>query len=275
MGWIIYTRKYYLVVLVARPNPLMSLTRWAIALSVIVGTSCSRGVVKPVNVGREYGDPVPLMVSHIGKGSPHYILQNILCFDYMCRTKKGKSKAMRQISFADFKKRIEKNAKQGKYKNLTPPRPKPSVKKDTVKIPKDTVVIAPPVVTPVATTDIPAAPVLKADSLIVLGDLLFEVNSSHLHDKHITALDDVSKWLVAHPTIQVFVSGHTDSTGTERHNVGLSTRRAQVVSEYLVNRGVDFGRITFEGFGSSQPLATNRTETGRKKNRRVEVLLKK
>lgn len=256
----------------------MTLARWAIALLLFATTACVPSVkssaFQPVNVGREYGDPVPLMVSHIGKDSrPHYFLQNILCFNYGCRKQAGKKKAMRRISFEDFKKRVEKNAKQGKYKNLTPPRPKPSIKKDTVKIPKDTVVIAP--VPSVATTDIPAAPILKADSLIVMGDVLFELNSAHLHDKHVAALDSVSKWLVAHPTIQVSVSGHTDSTGTERHNVGLSTRRAQVVTEYMVRKGVDLGRITFEGFGSSRPLAPNRTETGRKKNRRVEILLKK
>lgn len=247
----------------------MTLTRWAIALVALVGFACSRGVVHPVNTGREYGDPVPIMVSHIGKGSPHYILQNVLCFDYMCRLGAGKKKAMRQISFADFKKRIEKNAKQGKYKNLTPPRPKPA-KKDTVKLPKDTVVIAPP-----AITELPAPPVLKRDSLIVLSDLLFELNSSKLRDEHIAVLDSLGAFLGSHATVKVFVTGHTDSTGTERHNVGLSTRRAEGVAQYLVDHGGDFDRITFEGFGSSRPIANNRNEEGRRRNRRVEILLKK
>lgn len=259
--------------------PCMTLAHWAIALLLFATVACTPSIkssaFQPVNTGREYGDPVPLMVTHIGKGDhPHYILQNIICFNYKCRKQVGKKKAMRRISFADFKKRIEKNAKQGKYKNLTPPRPKPTIKKDTVKIPKDTVVIA-PVLSPAVTTEIPAAPVLKADSLITLGDLLFELNSAKLHDQHITALESLGAWLKAHPTIQVSVTGHTDSTGTERHNVSLSTRRAQVVSEYLIKQGVDFNRITFEGFGSSQPLVSNRTEAGRKKNRRVEILLKK
>lgn len=234
--------------------------------------ACTRGVIQPVNAGREYGDPVPLMVSHIGKGSPHYVLQNILCFDYMCRLKAGKKKAMRAISFEDFKKRLRKNAKRGEYNNLTPPRPRPA-KKDTVVIRKDTVVIAPgaPIVPPA----VQPAPVLATgDSLIVLSDLLFEVNSARLHDRHIATLDKLSKFLVEHPTLTVAIAGHTDNTGTEHHNVSLSTRRAEGVSDYLTSHGVTFDRITFEGFGSSQPIADNRSEEGRKRNRRVEVRLK-
>lgn len=254
----------------------MTLSRWAIALLLLAAVACvpskKSSAFHPVNTGREYGDPIPLMVSHIGDGRPHYILQNVLCFNYMCRKAAGKQKAMKRISFADFKKRIEKNAKKGMYKNLTPPKPKPSIKKDTIKVRKDTVVIAPQVT---ATTEIPAAPVLKQDSLITLGDLLFELNSAHLHDEHISALESLGAWLKAHPTVNVRITGHTDSTGTERHNVGLSTRRAQGVADYLVKQGADLDRITYEGMGSSVPIATNRNETGRKRNRRVEVLLKK
>lgn len=241
----------------------------AIALLAFACAACSRGVVHPVNAGREYGDPVPLMVSHIGKGSPHYVLQNILCFDYLCRLKSGKKKAMRAISFEDFKKRLRKNAKLGEYKNLSQPRPKPA-KKDSVVIRKDTVVIAPSAPAPA-----PPQPVLSTgDSLIVLGDLLFEVNSAKLHNQHIATLDTLSEFLVKHPTITVSITGHTDNTGAEHHNVALSTRRAEGVSDYLTAHGVAFERINFEGFGSSQPIADNRTEEGRRRNRRVEVRLK-
>lgn len=240
---------------------------WAIAL-IAVCFACTRGAFQPVNTGREYGDPVPLMVSHIGDGSPHYILQNVLCFDYLCRKRAGKKKSMSRISFEDFKKRIRKNARKGVYKDIMP-KPRPKVPKDSVRFvpPKDTVVIAPSIV--------PSSPVLKSDSLIVLGDLLFELNSAHLRSEHIAVLDSLGSWLRSHPTIRVWVTGHTDSTGTERHNVGLSTRRAQAVSDYLVNHGADFDSITYEGLGSSQPLGSNRTEEGRRRNRRVEILLRK
>jgi outer membrane protein OmpA-like peptidoglycan-associated protein len=241
-----------------------------LCLVSVLSASCSRGVVHPVNTGREYGDKVPIMVSHIGKGSRHYILQDILCFDYMCRTQAGKKKAMRQISFDDYKKRLRKNAKKGLYQNLSPPR-KAQPKPDSIKIPKDTMITA--AVVPKPTTVAPAPPMLERDSLITLGDLLFEYNSDKLQNDHISPLESLAAFLHARPNILVEVTGHTDNTGAERHNVALSTRRAQVVMEYLVDHGAVFERITFEGFGSSRPVADNKTAQGRQKNRRVEVRL--
>jgi outer membrane protein OmpA-like peptidoglycan-associated protein len=114
---------------------------------------------------------------------------------------------------------------------------------------------------------------LERDSLITLGDLLFEYNSDKLQSAHIAPLESLAVFLHARPNINVEVTGHTDNTGQERHNVSLSTRRAQVVMEYLVDHGAVFERITFEGFGSSRPVADNKTAQGRQRNRRVEVRL--
>lgn len=223
-----------------------------------------------MNKGREYGDPVPLMVSHLGNSSPHYVLQNILCFDYLCRKKAGKQKAMKSISFEDFKKRIRKNARKGEYKRFTPtPKTvKPEVKPDTIQIKKEVERIAPPSAEPVT-----AVPVLKADSLITLSEFLFETNSSMLKGEHFASLDSLGKFLKAHPMLEVFVSGHTDNVGTEHHNVSLSFRRAKTVAEYLIDQGATFDRVTYEGFGSSRPIAGNDSEKGRAKNRRVEILI--
>ncbi|NLI72017.1 MAG: OmpA family protein, partial [Bacteroidales bacterium] len=66
------------------------------------------------------------------------------------------------------------------------------------------------------------------------------------------------------------VKGHTDSTGPESYNQGLSERRAQAVADYLVSQGVSNSVISTEGYGESQPIATNDTAEGRKANRRVE-----
>ncbi len=245
---------------------------WTLILIVWISSSCTRGAFQPVNAGREYGDPVPLMVSHIGDGSPHYILQNVLCFDYLCRKRAGKKKAMNSISFEDFKKRVRKNAKKGMYKNLTPP--KKAVKPDTMLVKKPETMVVPESVIATEPT-IREQPVLKSDSLITLGDLLFETNSSKLKGEHFEALDSLAKFLQRHPTLDVEVTGHTDSTGTERHNVALSTRRAAAVADYLVGHGANFDRISYEGFGSSRPIASNATERGRGRNRRVEVRIKK
>ncbi len=228
--------------------------------------SCVRGVFQPVNVGREYGDKVPIMVSHLGHSGPHYFLQNILCFDYMCRKGMGKRRAMRAISFEDFKKRVAKNARKGVYKNtVTPPKP---VKPDSIPVQK----VAEPIVAREPEPSVPA-PILKADSLITLNDLLFETNSFKLKGEHFFALDSIATFLKSHPTLEVKVSGHTDSTGTERRNVALSTRRAEVVAQYLIDKGATLDRVSFEGYGSSQPIRENSMEEGRSKNRRVEILI--
>jgi len=77
-----------------------------------------------------------------------------------------------------------------------------------------------------------------------------------------------------YPKTAILAQGHTDSTGSEEHNQDLSERRAQAVSNYLVARGVDPTRITSLGYGEGNPVASNETETGRRQNRRVDLLLK-
>ena len=69
----------------------------------------------------------------------------------------------------------------------------------------------------------------------------------------------------------LFRSGHTDSTGTAEYNQQLSLNRANAVRNHLVGNGVDTRRVTTEGYGESQPVADNDTESGRQLNRRVEL----
>ena len=66
------------------------------------------------------------------------------------------------------------------------------------------------------------------------------------------------------------VEGHTDNVGDDGFNLTLSRNRAAEVMAYLVDQGVDAGRLTSEGFGDTQPIADNETEEGRATNRRVE-----
>ncbi|MBX7127072.1 MAG: OmpA family protein [Cyclobacteriaceae bacterium] len=249
--------------------------------------SCHPGAFTPVNVGREYGAPkMPLVVTHLKEANewamartkPHNIFQQILCWDPRCRQMIGRRQVLNAISYSDFKKRIKKNARKGEYKTMpSTPRPLPGKK----KIVKDTLLIASPVVVSTSPVEDPVAlpittdPVLKADSLIVLRALEFETNSYRLTSAHYGQLDSLAAFLSRHTSLTVFVSGHTDSLGSERHNVNLSSRRAEVVAEYLVDHGASWDRITFEGFGSAQPLASNQTAAGRKQNRRVQVLIRK
>ena len=71
----------------------------------------------------------------------------------------------------------------------------------------------------------------------------------------------------------VDINGHTDSTGGAGHNMALSQRRATSVGNYLVTQGVDGRRFAINGYGPSQPIASNATPDGRAQNRRVEIYL--
>lgn len=117
------------------------------------------------------------------------------------------------------------------------------------------------------------APQLETDSLIVLGEVLFATNRSTLKSEQFAVLDSIVNFLIRNPALIVEISGHTDNTGKENYNIKLSTQRAAVVAEFLVDNGVNIDRVSPLGFGSSKPIAPNTTEEGRKKNRRVELLI--
>lgn len=229
----------------------------------------------PNNVGREYGNPkMPLVVSHLAgankerlrranRNSRHSILARILCFRKLCRIQSGHSASLRAISYKKFRRRIRRNAKKGLYK-------RPQI--DSTYKQKPVVHEITPVVTDTATAR--PTPVIKADTLIVLGaELLFESNKSTLRSEHLAMLNPVVDYLLSHPERLVKISGHTDNTGSEPHNLALSKRRADVVAEYLVDNGVDADRLATFGFGSAKPIASNTSEVGRKNNRRVELLI--
>lgn len=86
-----------------------------------------------------------------------------------------------------------------------------------------------------------------------------------------TTLDQVAQTLSAYPSTYIDVYGHTDSVGTDAYNMTLSQNRAQSVANYLTTRGVASARMATQGFGESQPVASNDTEQGRAANRRVEI----
>ncbi len=103
----------------------------------------------------------------------------------------------------------------------------------------------------------------------------FSSGKSTLLASSYPSLDEMAKLLRANPDIkQLTIAGHTDNLGDEASNLELSRLRAAAVFNYLVNRGgIAKGRLKFEGFGSTRPLAPNDTEAGRAKNRRVDFLI--
>lgn len=101
--------------------------------------------------------------------------------------------------------------------------------------------------------------------------ITFAVDSANIAPQFRPTLDQVAAVLNEYPNTYVDVYGHTDSTGSDAYNQGLSERRAAAVSSYLSSRGVSAARLGTRGFGESQPIASNDTEAGRSENRRVEI----
>ena len=73
--------------------------------------------------------------------------------------------------------------------------------------------------------------------------------------------------------MNIEIRGHTDNEGDDKSNQVLSEARAKAVYQYLLGRGIDAGRLSYKGFGETQPIADNKTEKGRKQNRRTEFTI--
>ena len=116
-----------------------------------------------------------------------------------------------------------------------------------------------------------------ADGSIRLGiasEASFAVDSAQLNTEFLAVYQKISDVLKRYPKTVVWVVGHTDSTGSEAYNQRLSERRASAVTAYLNARGVDAQRLKSEGRGESEPIAGNQTEEGRRRNRRVDIVIK-
>lgn len=105
------------------------------------------------------------------------------------------------------------------------------------------------------------------------NDLLFAVDSAALSGTLRSDLFVLAESLNKYPNSIVTVTGHTDSTGSAAYNQDLSERRANAVSNVLLDGGVAFSRIRTVGAGENQPIATNQTEAGRQANRRVDITI--
>ncbi len=117
--------------------------------------------------------------------------------------------------------------------------------------------------------DIPLSPIRKGKKTI-LKNIFFDIDSYELQKKSFSELGKLYQFLEKNHKIRIEIGGHTDTTGSETHNKQLSLNRAKSVYDYLISKGITISRISFKGYGSSLPVDTNDTETGRQKNRRTE-----
>ncbi len=127
----------------------------------------------------------------------------------------------------------------------------------------------PPPPPPLAQAPPPPPPPTKEK--IVLRAVHFDFNKSNIRPDARPILDEAVRMLKQRGEVKIVVEGHTDSVGSDGYNMKLSHRRADAVKHYLVGHGIAARRITTEGFGKRQPVASNDTAEGRAQNRRVEI----
>ncbi|MBX2896098.1 MAG: OmpA family protein [Cyclobacteriaceae bacterium] len=195
-----------------------------------------------------------LLTTHAPK---HNIFKKILCSNEGCRRAAGWRRGQEARRFNDYKKhpqvkKIKRDTVHAEVHTTEPPAPKP----DTAAIKKK------------------VAPVLPVERKFILSDVLFDVSSPNINKGVTRQLDTLVNLLRANEKILVHIVGHTDNTGREAYNQRLSFSRAEAVGLYLMDSGIAIGRITFEGKGSNEPIGDNTFEEGRRKNRRVEIILK-
>ena len=111
---------------------------------------------------------------------------------------------------------------------------------------------------------------LLKNQTISFNNIGFEVNSAKITASSRPTLDKLASSLNAQTDFNVEIAGHTDSTGSAEYNESLSDKRAHSVRDYLVEKGVAAERLTANGYGEVDPVASNETASGRAMNRRVE-----
>lgn len=114
---------------------------------------------------------------------------------------------------------------------------------------------------------------LTAGDALVLQNIQFEYNSSALTEDSQPGLQILVDFLKRNPELNVELAGHTDNVGSATYNLKLSSERAEVVRQALIDRGIDAERLTAKGYGASKPLCPNDSDEHRATNRRTELII--
>jgi outer membrane protein OmpA-like peptidoglycan-associated protein/tetratricopeptide (TPR) repeat protein len=118
--------------------------------------------------------------------------------------------------------------------------------------------------------DIPLQPI-EVNAAIVLKNIFFESNKYELKPESEAELNEVVQLMKENPTLRIQINGYTDNSGKATDNQTLSENRARAVTNYLTTKGIAAARLSFKGFGDTQPVADNATPEGRARNRRTEL----
>ncbi len=120
--------------------------------------------------------------------------------------------------------------------------------------------------------DIPLERV-EVGSSVVLNNIFFDSDSHVLLTGSMAELNRVFIFMEENPDLAVEIAGHTDSTGSAKHNQDLSQKRAEAVVEYLFSKGIETDRLISTGYGDRKPVGSNDIEEGRAINRRTELTI--
>ena len=108
---------------------------------------------------------------------------------------------------------------------------------------------------------------------LVARSIQFKFASDELLDVSLKPLNEVAEILKQEPKLHLVIEAHADNRGTPERNLMWSERRAKAVADYFIQKGISSERLSYKGYGDTKPKASNKTEAGRSKNRRVEMKL--
>ena len=115
---------------------------------------------------------------------------------------------------------------------------------------------------------------LSVGESVVLKNVFFETNKYDLKDESRVELMKLHAFMQNNPAVSIEISGHTDNVGNDNDNQTLSEYRAQAIYNFLIENGIEPDRLSYKGYGETQPIDNNDTEEGRANNRRSEFKIK-
>ncbi len=116
---------------------------------------------------------------------------------------------------------------------------------------------------------------LVEDKVIPLDHIYFDTDKSIVRARGLNELQKLKNILEEYPTMEIEIGGHTDHQGSFEYNMQLSNRRARAVVTYLIDQGIESERLSYIGYGTTRPIATNDNDEGRQQNRRVEFRIRR